>query len=231
VITLSKGVELSTGMLGIEVLGEVLGAAGRLAVLSGPNHAEEVARGLPSATVIASRNHGTALFFQELFAAPYFRVYTSTDALGVQLCGAAKNIIAIATGMAAGKGFGDNTAALIMTRGLAEISRLVTSLGGEQVTCMGLAGMGDLVVTCTSKHSRNRSFGVAVAQGRTLEDYERETHMVVEGALACKSVTALAAKHGIEMPISEVVRHILWDKAPIDEIIEELEGRPLKREF
>jgi glycerol-3-phosphate dehydrogenase len=203
----------------------------RLAVLSGPNHAEEVMRGIPSATVVASLSQDTADFFQALFATPAFRVYTSRDTIGVQLCGAAKNIIAIACGLAAGMGFGDNTTAMLMTRGLAEISRLASRLGGDPLTCMGLAGMGDLIATCTSTHSRNRAFGLELAKGGTLEAYQTRTHMVVEGALACKTVTDMARAHGVEMPISMVVRNVVWDQQPLDQALASLIERSFKPEF
>jgi glycerol-3-phosphate dehydrogenase (NAD(P)+) len=207
------------------------GPLGRLAVLSGPNHAEEVARGIPSGTVVASYSQETADFFQTLFATPNFRVYTSRDTVGVQLCGAAKNIIAIACGVTYGLGFGDNTTAMLMTRGLAEISRLAVQLGGDPLTCMGLAGMGDLIATCTSPHSRNRSFGVELASGGTLESYQERTHMVVEGALACRSVTDLARVHNVDMPISMVARSVLWDQQPLDEAFTSLIDRSFKPEF
>ncbi len=203
----------------------------RLAVLSGPNHAEEVARGIPSATVVASRSHDTAITFQQLFATQSFRVYTSEDVVGVQLNGAAKNIFAIACGLAAGLGFGDNTAAMLMTRGIAEISRLVVKLGGDPLTCMGLAGVGDLIATCYSPHSRNRSFGLELASGGSLEAYQQRTHMVVEGALACRTVTDLAREHGVDMPISNTMRSIVWDKLATDEAITLLLERSFKPEF
>jgi len=249
-VLLSKGVENTSGLLLLDVVNAVLGNSNSaphiqlstlnsqlstlhspLAVLSGPNHAEEVARGVLSATLVASENPEIAELFQNLFASETFRVYTSTDSLGVQLCGAAKNIIALAAGILAGSGYGDNTAAMLMTRGLAEISRLVEALGGESQTCMGLAGMGDLIVTCTSHLSRNRSFGVAMAEGETLESYEAKTHMVVEGALASKSVTNLAALHGVELPICEMVRRAVWEGLALDEMISLLMMRPAKPEF
>ena len=230
-VLLSKGIESVTGAFLLDVLEREMGAGHRLAVLSGPNHAEEVARGIPSATVVASLSQDTAEFFQALFSTPTFRVYTSQDTVGVQLCGAAKNVIAIACGLAAGLGLGDNTLAMLMTRGLAEISRLVVSLGGAPLTCMGLAGMGDLIVTCTSQHSRNRSFGLELAAGNTLEDYQRRTHMVVEGAVACKTVTDLALAHGVDMPISMVIRSIVWEGQAIDEAMASLIERSFKPEF
>jgi glycerol-3-phosphate dehydrogenase (NAD(P)+) len=240
-VLLSKGIERTGGHLLLEVLAERLGAhsgeaatqgaAEHLAVLSGPNHAEEVARNIPSATVVASLSEQTARFFQALFSTPAFRVYTSTDVVGVQLCAAAKNIIAIACGLASGLGMGDNTLALLMTRGLAEISRLVASQGGEQLTCMGLAGMGDLVATCTSPHSRNRGFGLELASGKTLEAYQQRTHMVVEGAAASLSITDLARKQGIELPISEALRSIIWESAPLKKTLLSLLDRSPKAEF
>ena len=230
-VLLSKGVENASGLLLLDVVGEVLEGNCSLAVLSGPNHAEEIARGMLSATVVASENPDTALLFQELFTSESFRVYTSPDSTGVQLCGAAKNVIALAAGILAGSGYGDNTAAMLMTRGLAEISRLVEALGGESQTCMGLAGMGDLIVTCTSRHSRNRSFGVALAEGETLASYEAKTNMVVEGALASQSVTNLASLHGAELPICEMVRQAVWEGLALDKMISLLMLRPAKPEF
>jgi len=230
-VLLSKGVENESGLLLLEVVGTVLGSDSSLAVLSGPNHAEEIARGVLSATVVASENPETALLFQKMFTTENFRVYTSSDSTGVQLCGAAKNVIALAAGMLAGSGYGDNTAAMLITRGLAEIGRLVAALGGESQTCMGLAGMGDLIVTCTSHHSRNRSFGMALAAGETLASYEAKTHMVVEGALASRSVTNLASLHGVELPICEMVRRGVWEGLDVDEMITLLMMRPSKPEF
>jgi glycerol-3-phosphate dehydrogenase (NAD(P)+) len=231
VVLLSKGIEAQTGAFLLDVLAESLGAETRLAVLSGPNHAEEVARAMPSATVVASSSDATAGIFQTLFSTPAFRVYTSCDTVGVQLCGAAKNVIALSCGLAAGMGLGDNTAALLMTRGLAEIGRLAVKLGGDALTCMGLAGMGDLIATCTSPHSRNRSFGLELAQGGSLEAYQARTHMVVEGALACRSVTALAQVHGVDMPISTMVRSVVWEQQPLDEALASLIERSFKPEF
>ena len=158
VIICSKGVEEGSGMLPIEVFASEMGNPDRFAVLSGPNHAEEVVRGIPSGTVIASPSRDTAEFFRDAFAAPSFRTYISRDVAGVELCAAFKNVIAIAVGLSYGLGFGDNTAAMLMTRGLAEMSRLVVKAGGQAITCMGLAGTGDLIATCTSEHSRNRRF-------------------------------------------------------------------------
>ena len=164
VLCLTKGIEAGTGALMSEVVADEIGRPERVAALSGPNHAEEICRGSLSAAVVASPDPVVAEFFKTLLISPVFRIYTSQDMIGVETCAAVKNVIAIVCGIAAGVGYGDNTLALIMTRGLAEISRIVSARGGDPMTCMGLAGMGDLVATCTSPHSRNRSFGVAFAK-------------------------------------------------------------------
>lgn len=231
VIVCSKGIEEQTGLLPVEVLASEMGAPNRFAVLSGPNHAEEVIRGVPAATVVASGATDTALFFQELFSSEVFRVYTSDDVFGVELCAAFKNIIAIAVGMSYGMGYGDNTAALLITRGLAEMSRLVVACKGKAITCMGLAGAGDMVATCMSRHSRNRRFGEMVCEGKTLDDFKRETHMVAEGAVACKNIAALAERADVELPIANVVRSIVWEGQNAADAAAALAKRPLKEEF
>lgn len=231
IIICSKGVEAETGLLPVEVFGQELDNESRLAALTGPNHAEEVIKGIASGTVVASSNRDTALFFQELFATDTFRTYVSDDVLGAEICAAFKNVIAIAVGASYGIGLGDNTAALIMTRGLAEMSRLVEACGGTAMTCLGLAGVGDLIATCTSEHSRNRTFGYRLATGTTLEQYREETHMVVEGALACKTIDALAKAHQVELPITEMVRSVLWEQADFHEAANALFERSLKPEF
>ena len=169
VVICTKGVEGETGMVPVQIFEDVIGEPGRLAALSGPNHAEEIVHGIPAATVVASESADTARFFQDLLGSRTFRIYTSDDVLGVELCAAFKNVIAIAVGVSYGLGYGDNTAAMLMTRGQAEMSRLVAAAGGNQLTCMGLAGTGDLIATCMSRHSRNRSFGEALAGGMTVE--------------------------------------------------------------
>lgn len=231
IVLCSKGVEAETGLLPVEVFDEVVGNRARLAGLTGPNHAEEVIEGVASGTVVASSDEQTALFFQRLFATESFRTYVSDDVVGAEVCAAFKNVIAIAVGAAYGFGMGDNTAALIMTRGLAEMSRLVEACGGKPMTCLGLAGVGDLIATCTSEHSRNRTFGYRMAQGVTLEAYRAETHMVVEGALACKTLGTLAAAHRVELPIAETVRAVLWDGADPRQAAASLFDRSLKPEF
>ncbi len=231
VVICSKGVEEETGQLPVEEFAEEMGSPERLAVLSGPNHAEEVVRGVFSATVAASISEDTARFFQTLFSGENFRVYAGDDPCGVELCAAFKNVIAIAVGLAYGIGYGDNTAAALMTRGLAEMGRLVEACGGTRFTCMGLAGAGDLIATCTSEHSRNRRLGALIAEGKTLDDFTAMTHMVAEGALACLTLQTLADRHDVELPITSVVRSVVWEGADAREAGRLLADRPLKTEF
>lgn len=227
----AKGVEAETGMLPVEVFDEVLGGLGRLAALTGPNHAEEVVRGVPSGTVVSSYVPRTARFFQSLLSTESFRIYVGNDVVGAEVCAAYKNVIAIAVGASYGLGMGDNTAALLMTRGLAEMSRLVTACGGNAMTCMGLAGMGDLEVTCMSPHSRNRTFGYELAQGVTLDAYRARTHMVVEGALACRTLHDLALAHAVDLPLARTVRAIVWEGYDAVAAAQDLLDRPQKPEF
>lgn len=211
VVILSKGVEQESLMLMTEVLEDVFGGRERIAGLSGPNHAEEVSKGIPSATVVASYDEGVAQLFQDVFMTRDFRVYTSTDVIGVELCGASKNVVAIAAGMCDGLDYGDNTKATLMTRGLAEMSRLGRCLGANPLTYMGLAGMGDLIVTCTSRHSRNRGLGELVARGGSMQEFYDKTHMVAEGAVACLSLCALGERENVELPITNMVKAVLYE--------------------
>ncbi|MCL2403177.1 MAG: NAD(P)-dependent glycerol-3-phosphate dehydrogenase [Coriobacteriia bacterium] len=227
IIILSKGLEAGTHLLMTDILEEVLGNPERIAALSGPNHAEEVSKAVPSATVVAANNEEIANYFQELFSTPFFRVYTNSDLIGVELCGAGKNIIAIACGMCDGLGLGDNAKASLMTRGLAELVRLGEAIGADTDTFRGLAGMGDLIVTCTSKHSRNRSLGEGIARGDTLEGYQKRTRMVVEGAVACNSIYELAKSRGIEVPITQLIYEILYEDLSLEQGMSRLMGRPL----
>lgn len=231
VLCLTKGVEPDTGLLMSEVIGDELGHPERIAALSGPNHAEEICRGSLSAAVIAAEEPAVAEFFKALLICPAFRVYVSPDVVGVEMCGAAKNVIAIICGIAAGSGYGDNTLALIMTRGLAEISRLVHARGGDAMTCMGLAGMGDLVATCTSPHSRNRAFGVAFAHGESLEAYQERAGMVVEGAVAAVSVAQLAESLGVDAPLTFALDRTLWHGGSLAEALDSLTDRTPMHEF
>lgn len=231
VLVLTKGVEAGTGRLMVDVAAEELGGRGRIAALSGPNHAEEVCLGKISAAVLASESQEVALRLQGLLVSPSFRVYVSRDVTGVEICGAVKNVVAIACGAAAGFGAGDNTLAVIMTRGLAEIGRVAAALGADPLTPMGLAGMGDLVATCTSRHSRNRTFGEALAHGETLEGFEARTHTVVEGARAAESVLALARERGVEVPITSAVHAVLNDGVNVLDATDSLLGRRPGEEF
>lgn len=232
IIVCSKGVEGASGLLALDVLAEVVGEPERLAVLSGPTHAEEVVRGVPSAAVVASRDARIASFFRDLFATSALRTYTTDDVVGVELCGAFKNVIAIAVGVSYGLGYGDNTAAMIMTRGLAEMSRMVVACGGQALTCMGLAGAGDMMVTCMSQHSRNRRFGQHyLAHGRSLADFEAETHMVVEGAEACRTLAVLQERSGVDLPLTDAVRRVIWEGADPAAEARLLIDRPLKDEL
>ena len=230
-LVLTKGIEPGTGLLMVDLVGEVLGNTTRIAALSGPNHAEEIAEGKVSAAVIAASDEAIAERFQRLFVSTAFRAYATSDLVGVEVCGAAKNVIAIAAGMTMGLDAGDNTLAVLMTRGLAEIGRIAAACGGDPLTCMGLAGMGDLVVTCTSRHSRNRAFGIAFASGESLASYEQRTGMVVEGAQAALSVWELAHKVGGEAPITEAVHAVLYESQGLEEAIDGLLGRRPHEEF
>ncbi len=231
VVILSKGVEGGTNLLMTEVLEDVLGGKERIAGLSGPNHAEEVSKGVPSATVVAAYNEGVGDLFQDIFMTRFFRVYTNPDVIGVELAGASKNIVAIAAGMSDGLGYGDNTKATLMTRGLAEMSRLGVAVGANPLTYMGLAGMGDLIATCTSRHSRNRNLGELVAQGGTMQEFYDKTHMVAEGAVACVTVDELGKREGLELPITQQVRAILYEGQPVASGEEALLGRAAKDEL
>lgn len=231
VVVLTKGIEPGTGRLMVDVVAEEIGDARRICALSGPNHAEEVCRGMLSAAVVAGVDASVVSAVKELANAPEFRVYETDDVAGVEVCGAVKNVIAIACGCAVGTGAGDNTLAMLMTRGLAEVSRVAVACGGRPITCMGLAGMGDLVVTCTSNHSRNRTFGQELAHGVSLEDYERRTHMVVEGARAAQSVYEIAAEHNVEVPITWAVHDVLYEGAGVSEVLSGLLERAPRDEF
>lgn len=231
VLVLSKGMELGSHLLMHQVAASELGAVDRVCALSGPNHAEEVCLGKVSAAVVASEERSCAQAFQELVVSPSFRAYVSQDVCGVETCGAVKNVVAIACGVGVGLDCGDNTLAVLMTRGLAEIGRVVAALGGDPMTCMGLAGMGDLVVTCTSRHSRNRTFGEAFSHGESLAAYEARTRMVVEGARACRSVAELANERNIEVPITRAVHGILYEGVSIQDAMTSMLDRSPHVEF
>ena len=202
----------------------------RVAALSGPSFAREVARGDPTAVVVASEDEALGAEIQEEFAGPTFRLYTNADVTGVELGGAVKNVIAIAAGVCAGLGLGYNSRAALITRGLAEMTRLGCALGGRRETLAGLAGLGDLVLTCTGALSRNRSVGVALGEGQKLEEIQRGMHMVAEGVRTTAATMELARRHGIEMPITEQMHAVLYEGRPAQEAIRELMERRLKNE-
>jgi glycerol-3-phosphate dehydrogenase (NAD(P)+) len=232
VINLAKGFEGGSGRRLSEVIAGEFAARGLdvpVAALSGPNHAEEVVRQVPSATVIASRDPQVSRRLQALFNTPYFRVYTSSDIIGVE-CGAAyKNIVAIAAGVLDGLGLGDNTKATLVTRGLAEMTRFGCRLGARPSTFSGLSGVGDLIVTCFSRHSRNRGFGEAVARGESPGALQETSRMVVEGVHAANAVMEQAGALGVDLPVARAVYEVIRGKAP-DEALRELMGRGLKDE-
>jgi glycerol-3-phosphate dehydrogenase (NAD(P)+) len=228
----TKGLEGGTLLRMSEVLAETLPARlhDEIVVLAGPSHAEEVARRVPTLVVAASKNPARASLAQESFAAEWFRIYTNDDIVGVELGVALKNVIAIAAGIADGLGFGDSTKAALLTRGLAEMARLAERLGARPETLAGLAGMGDLIATATSRHSRNRRLGEAIGRGATLEEALAASPMVVEGVGTADAALALARKHGIEVPIIEQVHAILYERKSAKAALRELLTRGLKPE-
>lgn len=225
VISLVKGVEQGTLLRMTQVVHEVLSNHDRshdltaIGVLTGPNLAREVAEGQPAASVVAIPDGGRAEQVQAAFMSPTFRVYTNPDVVGCEIAGALKNVMAIAAGVAHGLGYGDNTIAALITRGLAELARLGIALGGSPLTFSGLAGMGDLVATCISDKSRNRTVGVELGRGRSLEDVVNEMHMVAEGVKTTRAVLDLAALHSLEMPIAEQVGAVLYEGRPAAQIV------------
>jgi glycerol-3-phosphate dehydrogenase (NAD(P)+) len=233
VLSLSKGVEQATHLRMTEVVADVLPdhPRGRIGVLTGPNLAREVAEGQPTASVIALGDHEVAAELQHLFMTRTFRVYTNPDVVGCEIAGALKNVIAIAAGIAAGLGYGDNTKAALITRGLAELARLGVALGGEPLTFSGLAGMGDLVATCTSDKSRNRRVGVELGRGRTLDEIVSETNMVAEGVKSTAAVLAIAREREVDMPIAAMVGAVLYDGARPVDLIPSLMLREAKAEL
>lgn len=211
VVSVAKGIEEDSLERMSQVLSGELGHRNRVAVLSGPNHAEEVVKNIPSATVISSKSKRVAEELQEIFMTPYFRVYTNPDLVGVEMGGATKNVIAIAAGISDGLGFGDNTKASLITRGLAEMIRLGVAMGADVRTFAGLAGMGDLVVTCMSKHSRNRGVGEMMGRGLTIEQVKLEMVQVAEGIRTTSAIRSLAQKMDVYMPITENVAEVLYE--------------------
>ena len=230
VVSATKGIENDTLALMSEVFAERMPDA-RFVALSGPSFAIEVCQGQPTAVVAAARDESSALAAQQLFATPAFRVYSGRDVVGVELAGALKNVIAIAAGILEGLGLGHNPRAALITRGLAEITRLGVAMGADPSTFAGLAGMGDLVLTTTGNLSRNRALGVALAQGQTLEEYRTAHRSVAEGANTSRAGVALGARMGVELPIIQKVSEVLFSGKPARDAVPELMGRELKAEL
>jgi glycerol-3-phosphate dehydrogenase (NAD(P)+) len=230
-VSLMKGIELDTGRRMTEVIGDVTGWRGeQIAVVTGPNLAQEIAARQYAATVVACTDQEAAENLQKACHTGYFRPYTNPDVLGCELAGAAKNPIAVAVGIAVGMGLGDNTTAMLITRGLAEIARLGSALGADQHTFAGLAGMGDLVATCSSPLSRNRTFGEKLGRGQPLADILANTTQVVEGVTSSRSVIELATKHSVEMPITEVVAAVVHEALDVGQAALMLASRTAKPE-
>lgn len=232
VVSVAKGIENETLKTTSQVLAETLAPLplAHIGVLYGPSHAEEVISGMPTTVVVAAGSEETARVLQQTFMSPTLRIYLNPDLIGVEISGSVKNVMAIAAGISDGLGWGDNTKAAILTRGMAEIQRLGLAMGAKPETFAGLAGIGDLVVTCMSKHSRNRYLGEQIGKGRLLADIEAEMKMVAEGVRTTRSTLALAKKYHVEMPITEAVYAILFDgKNPL-EVVQSLMARAAKRE-
>lgn len=221
IVNVAKGIEESTLMTLTQIIEDEIPQA-NAAALSGPSHAEEVGKGLPTTCVAGAKDKETAEFIQSVFMNKVFRVYTSPDLLGIELGGALKNVIALAAGIADGLGYGDNTKAALITRGIAEIARLGTAMGGRKETFAGLSGIGDLIVTCASVHSRNRKAGVLIGQGYTMQQAMDAVKMVVEGVYSAKAAMALGQKYQVQLPIIEQVNKVLFEGRRADEAVNEL---------
>ncbi|MBO5261164.1 MAG: NAD(P)-dependent glycerol-3-phosphate dehydrogenase [Coprococcus sp.] len=230
IVNVSKGIEESTLNTLVEIIKEEIPNA-EVAVLSGPSHAEEVGRGIPTTVVAGAQSLEISKLIQNTFMNDFFRVYTSTDVTGIELGGSVKNVIALAAGISDGLGLGDNTKAALITRGMAEILRLGLAMGADVKTLAGLSGMGDLIVTCTSKHSRNRNAGYLIGQGKTYEEAMNEVKMIVEGVYSAKATLALAKKYNVDMPIVEAVNNVLFNGLTAKEALTELLNRDRKSEL
>ena len=229
IINVAKGIEENSLMTLSEIIEQEIPQA-EVSVLSGPSHAEEVGKGIPTTIVVGSKKQETAEYLQNLFMSPVFRVYTSSDVLGIELGAALKNVVALAAGIADGLGYGDNTKAALITRGIAEIARLGISMGGRIETFYGLTGIGDLIVTCASMHSRNRRAGILIGKGATMEEAMEEVKMVVEGVYSAKAGYALSKKYHVSMPIIEQVNKVLFEGKSASEAVGELMLRDKKVE-
>lgn len=229
IVNVAKGIEAHTLTTLTDMIEEEIPGV-HACVLSGPSHAEEVSRGLPTTCVVGAKDKATAEYLQNIFMSPVFRVYISPDILGIELGGALKNVIALAAGTADGLGYGDNTKAALITRGITEIVRLGVAMGAKAETFYGLSGIGDLIVTCASKHSRNRKAGFLMGQGRSMEQAMAEVNMVVEGVHSAKAGLELSQKYQVEMPIIEQVNKVLFDGKDPAEAVRELMVRDKKIE-
>lgn len=230
IVNVAKGIEEGTLMTLSEIIEEEIPQAD-VAVMSGPSHAEEVGRGIPTTIVVGARSKQTAEYIRSLFMNEAFRVYISPDVIGMELGGALKNVVALAAGIADGLGYGDNTKAALITRGITEISRLGIAIGGKAETFSGLTGIGDLIVTCASMHSRNRKAGILIGQGMSMEEAMKEVNMVVEGVHSAKAAMALAEKYEVQLPIIEQVNQVLFAGKPADQAVKELMLRDKKMEI
>lgn len=230
-VSVSKGIERDTNLRMSQILQEVTGNICKVVSLSGPSHAEEVIIRMPTGCVSACADRAAARMVQDAFMNDYFRVYTSEDIVGVELAAALKNVIALSCGICAGLGFQDNTKALLMTRAMAEITRLGERLGGTRRTFGGLAGMGDLIVTCTSLHSRNNRAGILIGQGKTPQEAMEEVGAVVEGYYAAESIYQLSQREGVEMPICRCAYEVLYHGKQVKEVVSELMNRAKKDEL
>ena len=229
IVNVAKGVEENTLMTLSQIISQEIPQA-NVCVLSGPSHAEEVGKGIPTTCVVSAETRETAEYLQGIFMSPVFRVYTTPDILGVELGGALKNVIALAAGAADGLGYGDNTKAALITRGIAEIARLGTKMGARMETFYGLSGMGDLIVTCASVHSRNRKAGYLIGKGYTMKEAMDEVKMVVEGVYSAKAARSLAEKYEVEMPIIEEVNKVLFEDKKAADAVRDLMVRDKKVE-
>ena len=229
IVNVAKGVEEDTLMTLSEIIEEEIPQA-NVAVLSGPSHAEEVGRGIPTSIVVGANKKETAEFIQDLFMNEVFRVYISPDVLGIELGGALKNVVALAAGIADGLGYGDNSKAALITRGSAEIARLGMAMGGKAQTFSGLTGMGDLIVTCASMHSRNRRAGILIGQGYSMDEAMPEVKLVVEGVYSAKAAMGLAKKYDVQLPIIEQVNMVLFEGKNAAEAVKDLMLRDKKIE-
>ncbi len=229
ILNVAKGIEEGTVMTLSEIISQEIPQAD-VAVMSGPSHAEEVGRGVPTTIVVGAKSKATAEYIQNLFMNEVFRVYVSPDILGMELGGSLKNVVALAAGIADGLGYGDNTKAALITRGITEIARLGTAMGGKFETFCGLTGIGDLIVTCASMHSRNRRAGILIGQGKTCEEAMTEVKMVVEGVHSAKAAMELAQKYHVQLPIIEQVNAVLFQGKSADQAVKDLMLRDKKIE-